>query len=164
VSSSFDVAAWTDFAVAVAGATAALAGLLFVAMSINVREIVADPALPPRAGGAVITLVTPLVCSILLLVPGQSDTVLGIELLVVGAAIGTALGTLLRRRSDAQGLATWAVGTGLPTALLVGSVLLAGFGVLTETLGGLHWLVVATIAAIAGGLLQAWVLLIEILR
>jgi len=31
-------------------------------------------------------------------------------------------------------------------------------------LGGLYWLPVAAVAALVGGLLQAWVLLIEILR
>jgi hypothetical protein len=42
--------------------------------------------------------------------------------------------------------------------------LLAGAGVLISGLGGLYWLPIATLAALLGSLLQAWVLLIEVLR
>jgi modulator of FtsH protease len=68
---------WQDFAVGVAGAAAALAGLLVVAISINVREILASRYLPPRAGGALVMLTTPLVLGLLLLIPGQSVDVPG---------------------------------------------------------------------------------------
>ena len=45
--------AWTNFFVAMAGATAALSGLLIVAMSVNIRQLLASPSLPARAGAAI---------------------------------------------------------------------------------------------------------------
>ncbi|HEY6566823.1 MAG TPA: hypothetical protein VI341_04810 [Actinomycetota bacterium] len=162
----YSVAAWHDFAIAVAGASAALAGLLFVAMSINVKEIVADPHLPPRAAGAVVTLSTPMVFSILLLDPVQSSSALGVELIVLAILVGVALGAMLRPRRGGQGRVDikWVGGNALPSVLLVGSILLAGVGILSTSVRGLAWLTLAAIAAIFGGLLQAWVLLIEIRR
>ena len=49
--SAYDPHAWTEFAVAAAGAAAVLAGLVFVAVSINldkVLEVRAFPAGPER--------------------------------------------------------------------------------------------------------------------
>jgi modulator of FtsH protease len=43
--------AWFEFGVGVLGAAAALSGLLFVAMSINIERILALRTLPPRAAG-----------------------------------------------------------------------------------------------------------------
>jgi hypothetical protein len=71
VDAGLDPAAWSDFAVAVAGAAAALSGLLFVAVSINLSRILAFSNLPARAAQTLIMLVTPLVVSLLVLIPAQ---------------------------------------------------------------------------------------------
>jgi hypothetical protein len=166
VGNSYDVSAWHDFATAVAGASAALAGLLFVAMSINVNAILSDAHLTPRAGAAVITLTTPVTFSVLVLVPGQTDVLLGVELVAFGVVVGIALAASLRRgrRGQTALFVPWLLGTAGPSALVAVSIVLAGVGTITTSIGGLSWLAVATVAAIYGGLVQAWVLLIEILR
>ena len=163
---AYDAQLWTDFAVAAAGSAAALAGLLVVAVSINLREIIAAPRLPGRAGSALITLTAPLITALFLLIPGQSDDALALELIMLGLVLGFLLGLfnwpvhLPPQRTYRQ----WLYGNAIPVILLVGPMILAGAGLLIESLGGLYWLPVAVIAAIVGGLAQAWVLLIEILR
>jgi hypothetical protein len=56
----YEPEAWFEFGVGIIGAAAALAGLLFVAMSINIERILALPKLPSRAGGNVVLFVLPL--------------------------------------------------------------------------------------------------------
>ena len=54
--STYSIEAWSDFAVMTGGASAALAGLLIVAMSINVEQILAFADLPERAAAALISV------------------------------------------------------------------------------------------------------------
>ncbi len=79
---------WHDFFLAQAGAAGVLTGLVFVGVSINLPKIVSDPGsgLPGRAAEALILLVGVLTASILLLVPGQGQLMVGAEVLVVGLA------------------------------------------------------------------------------
>ncbi len=78
---------WHDFFIAEVGASAALIGLLFVAISINLERILKYPWLPPRAAQVLITLMGVLLTSSIALVPGQSNVALGIELIAVNALI-----------------------------------------------------------------------------
>ena len=77
VTSAYQAEAWADFGVAVAGAGAALAGLLFVALSINLERILAGHRVTARAGHTLMLLAAPLVIALLLLIPGQSESALG---------------------------------------------------------------------------------------
>ncbi len=162
----YDIEAWHEFAVMIGGAAAALAGLLIVAMSINIDQILKYDSLPARAAAALITMLSPLVVAVVLLVPGQPDEVLGIEL----AAIGVLLGIILVGRlgygpaRGGQTVRQWLLGTAGPLAVLVLSLVLAGVGIGTGTIGGLVWLAPAVLAAVLSGTAQAWVLLVEIRR
>jgi hypothetical protein len=96
---AYEASEWSELFVGVAGASAALAGLLFVAVSINVERIVQFRGLPERALEALVLLLGVLVISIIGLIPGQGHVALGIELLVTSLAAGVAVLVLTRRQS-----------------------------------------------------------------
>jgi len=73
---------WSDFFVATAGAAAALAGLIIVAMTVNVSVILAIPSMSSRAGATIGTLVLVVVSAAAGLIPQQSAPMLGAEILV----------------------------------------------------------------------------------
>ena len=159
---------WSDFAVGIAGAAAALAGLLFVAISINLQQILALPGLTSRAGLSLVQLAAPMFFAVAVLIPGQPSWALGVELLVIGVAIGPLLARLagLRRRPAEQPVWSWVVSGVAPAALLTLGSLLAGISLVADLpgLGGLYWLPVGIASALVGALTNAWVLLVEIVR
>lgn len=162
---------WESFAVAHVGASAALLGLVFVGISINLRDIVGSGQLVHRAAEAVVLLGSVLFASTLVLIPGQSRGALSAELLVLAGALfavlfffqlgavvqpvdpdnpGPPRGSLAARRV-----------LGLGSAILIA---VAGVSLAAEVGGGLYWWPVAILAAYLGALLNAWILLVEILR
>src|SRR3954469_21335169 len=99
---AFDIKAWSDYGVAIVGAAAVLVGLLFVAVSVNSAWFSSSTTHRGRAGQALVLFVVPLVTGILMLIPGQSTTALGIELAAFGFLVGRvflALGSRCPRSS-----------------------------------------------------------------
>ncbi|GAA1400832.1 hypothetical protein GCM10009613_58260 [Pseudonocardia kongjuensis] len=156
---------WTDFGVAVTGAGAALIGLLFVSMSINIRLIVDTAELPARSGFAVLLLVLPTLSAMLLTVP-QGPAAYGVQLLVLSAVLGPGVLYLARpgARPPQQAVAVRLVSTVLPAAVTVGGIAAAGALLVAGRPAGAYGIVVATVGAIGGALVSTWVLLVEILR
>jgi hypothetical protein len=97
---AFDIEAWSDYGLAVVGGAAALTGLLFVAVSVNSAWFSSSQAHRGRAGQALVLFVVPVVTGILLLIPGQSTTTLGIETAVCGLLVGRVLLMLHRITSS----------------------------------------------------------------
>src|SRR2546421_3861143 len=83
---------WSEFATAHVGASAALLGLVFVGLTINLREVVHSRWLVNRAAEAVILLGSALATATAVLVPGQRRGGPSAELIALGAAT---LGILL---------------------------------------------------------------------
>ena len=104
--------------------------------------------------------------SLVLLIPGQSDVAVGIELLAISAVVVPAFGVLAKpgTRAPEQPRVSWLGTNVVPSAIVALAPAVAAIGLFTESLGGLYWLPVAVALALAAGLVNAWVLLVEILR
>jgi hypothetical protein len=166
VSTAYNAGAWSGFGESVATAAAALAGLLFIAVSINLRQILEAKGLPSRAAQTLILFGTPLVTAILVVVPGQSGLLLGLELLATGLVIGTAQTYLDLKtvRNEQETVQRRLIGRVFPALISCGCLAIAGATLIGHAGGGLYWLVPSVIAAIVFGLSNVWVLLVEILR
>jgi hypothetical protein len=77
-------AGWDNFLVAQIGASSALLGLLFVAVSINLSRILQYRQRPTRAAEALVALFSVLVASTFALVPAQSELAYGVEIAATG--------------------------------------------------------------------------------
>jgi len=156
---------WSEFLVAGAGATAALAGLIIVAMSVNVDLIITIPGMTSRAAAAIALLVIGTIALLAGLIP-QSLVAYGLEVLVLGTAAAVfaadSMVKVLRARGGAtlgEAIAKTAVGIIPAGAFLVGgAVLVAG------NPEGAIGVAVGTLTAIAVSVVNAWVVLVEIKR
>jgi hypothetical protein len=167
---AYDPGAWHDLFVAAAGAAAALSGLIFVAVSINLRDIFAlekkigSTYLTGRALESLVALLIVLAISLVGLDPGISRALFAGFLLfcAAGSVVSPIRATLAQRSSHVK-----------PTAynlrrflslLLVAVYSVTGATLLAQAGGGLHWLPFAFVLAITIAASNAWILLVEVLR
>jgi modulator of FtsH protease len=166
-----DLGTWVPFFTAAAGASAALVGLLIVAMSVNVESIVKIASMPSRAAATISSLSIVVVISVLALIPGLGARWLGVVVLVCAlGAVGFAVDSMVRLLRDAQGhteittplerVLRAIVGVIPVVVCAVGGVLLligvAGAGLVLTAVG----FALAFLVAV----LNTWVILIEIRR
>ena len=135
-----------------------------VAISINIERILRYPGLPERGLVTLLLLLGVLVVSLLLLEPRLSRTTVGIELLVEGVVITVTVAALTLSSRPREGEESY-----LASALLLAGIgtvpfVVAGVSFLAESWGGMSWVLSGFVAAIVGAMINAWVLLVEILR
>jgi hypothetical protein len=159
-----EAAHWSDFLVATAGTAGALAGLLFVALSINLARILELPGISGRAGETILLLAVVLVGALFALVPQLPAARLGWMFLLLWL-LAWAEPTLrqLRELRRPQ-YRTYTVQRLVLYQLATLPLLLAGLSLHGYLAGGLQWFALAVVLSIAVALLNAWVLLVEILR
>jgi len=156
---------WSELYVAIAGAAAALLGLLFVAVSINLEQVLGIAWLPLRAGETLGVLVVLLATAVFVLVPGQPPTALGLELIGTGLLLMVSDGVLRVRRGRPPGAPARSIVVPAVIVACTGVPLVAaGASLLADAGGGLYWTGPALLAGFAGAVFNAWVLLVEILR
>ena len=156
---------WGEFFLATAGASAALAGLIIVAMSVSVELIVAIPGMPSRAASAIALLVITTVVSLAGLIPEQSLVLYGIETVVLGAgALAISLDAMVRviraRATPVPSSAARTIIAVVPAACFVGG----GILLITGSAVGASLIAFGSITAILASVVIAWVILIEIKR
>jgi modulator of FtsH protease len=162
----YDPATWEAFFTAITGAAAALTGLLFVAVSINLDNILKGTTmLPTRAAETLAILLFVLISSALALVP-QDVELLGAEILVITVPLTaiTVRNQLKYWRQNPDSPLLWSVSrmTASSVALVPGTI--AGVSLATHWNGGFYWLVPTALLGIVGAVYSAWVLLVEIVR
>jgi hypothetical protein len=159
-------AAWMTFFAVEVGACASLAGLVIVAISINLRRILEFPQLPGRAAEMLIVLVGALLVCSFGLMPGQSLRVFGFEVLTVGILM-TLAPIVIQARSIAvmktQPL-TWWLWRHLVALTASVPVAIGGIHLAAGASAGMYWLAAGVLLTLAGTVWNAWVLLVEILR
>jgi hypothetical protein len=156
---------WTDFNVAMLGATAALAGLVIVAASVNIREIITSGTLTPRLAAGISALVLALIVSGLALIPEIDPRWLGVLIVVATAIAGSfqinATRVIARdpATEDHARVAKSVIGF-LPIIayLAAGALLAAGQTV------GLLLAAAGALLAIVSAILISWIVLVEVLR
>jgi len=160
------MAGWADFFVAEVGASAALAGFVIVAISINLTRIIAYPWLPGRAAETLV---------------GAHRGSGGFELYACpGPAAGSACDRAFyhgrRDVADAHdhpnpylarrggGTAPLAGGALRFVSLFQRPILIAGALMLKGDPNAIAWMVPGIIVSLVATVINAWVLLVEIVR
>ena len=159
---------WSDYNVAIVGAAGALAGLLIVALSVNIAQVVSSRQLIARAASSIAGLLLAVVACAIGLIPGQPALAYGVEIVIAAVIAGAfgvhAIGPIMAADNGAPNLAARllkiAVGL-LPAAL-------AAAGGITVLVGGidagLALVAASALVAIVGSVFLAWVALVEVLR
>ena len=160
---AYEPSEWTDFFVAAAGASAALAGLVFVAVSINIDRILKLEGVPERALETVLTLLGVVLVSLTSLMPGLSNDALGALLLVVSLSL-VAVAVQINRHSHIPADGEAHISRHFLRAMATLPVLVGAISLLAGTGGGLYWIAAAVLLATLAAVINAWVLLVEILR
>lgn len=161
-----DLTEWHELFTASAGASAALVGLIIVAMSVNIEVIVKYAALPSRAAATISALTLVVVVSIAALIPKLPDVAFGLIAGVLGlVALAFSIDSAVRIVRDSAApsalamVAKSSVGIIDSLPFVVGGVLLCfGNG------SGVFWVAAGILLVFIGSILNAWVLLVEIRR
>jgi len=156
---------WSEFNVAMAGATAALAGLVIVAASVNIAEIVKSRTLTARLLAGIAALLLALVVSALGLIPGIDGSWFGAATIVatlLAAVFQVHATRLIAHDPSPEDRAR-------PLKYLVGflpiaAYLVAGILAWSGHPAGLYLAAAGCLLAIASAIVVSWVALVEVLR
>ncbi len=157
--------AWREFFLGELGASAALAGLLFVALSINLESILAIAGMAERGAQALVLLLAIVVISSFGLAPMPLQA-FGISV-TVGAFAFLAFSWFLESRAigkaDPRHRRFRIFNTGMQQLALAPYVV-AGIMLALEREAGAYWLLAGVIVSFVKAVADAWVLLVEIKR
>jgi hypothetical protein len=157
---------WDDFFTAEVGAAAALTGLIFVGISINLQRILGLPTIANRALQALLMLLAILGVESLLLVPNQPAFDQGIEIVALAIVTAVVLNAIELRswrvieQRFYEKFATHTLELQVPWAL----TLVGGLALLGNDPWALYLFVPASLASFLIALIEAWVITVEILR
>ncbi len=155
--------AWTNFFITAAGASAALAGLVIVAVSVNISRILSFPHLPARAAASPPLPALILVASMTALIPQGERWFSGC--FSVGTALacsGQDVGRCYEREENRPRHMETVLGVTLGRVKRFPSA--SGLMLAASDAVGLNWMAGGVIAVFICSMINTWVLLVEILR
>jgi hypothetical protein len=154
---------WEAFGTVMGGATGALLGLLFAAVSIRAEPIARSDELRSRSAETMALLSTGLLPSALLTVPGQAKWELGAEFLGPGL-VTTGVGIVLDRRAGSGTGNAFAqvLDAANPTSVTCALLFAVGVVLALGHRWGLYLLVPALFAVFVGGVINAWLILVRL--
>jgi hypothetical protein len=157
---------WANYFIATAGAAAALTGLIFVAVSLNLKRILSVNHLPGRALGSLVLLANILFVSCFCLIPGESFLRLGGEVLVFGIIIWFIVGRMdIKMYIDVEKQYKKHYLQNLFfSQLAVLPYLAGGIFLIMKSTFGFQLIVLGITFSFIKSLVDSWVLLVEINR
>jgi hypothetical protein len=161
---------WNNFFMAEAGASAALAGLVFVGISINLTKIMSYPHLPQRALDAIVVLALVLLVSCLMLIPDQSSLLMAFEILVISIAawVLTSYPSIAGRKKVPAQYVIWTRLAFVYKQCAILPFIAGGIamfpGVSQDVSLALALIAVGSMVCFIVGLMNSWILLVEINR
>lgn len=156
---------WTEFHVAMVGATAALAGLVIVASSVNIAQIIKATTITARLAAAIAALVLAIVVGGVALIPDVSAMWFGVAVLTatVGAAGFQLHAALVIARDRDPGTRTRGPKAALGF-LPIAAYGAAGIVVFVNPPAAFALAAVGCLSAIVVAIVVSWVALVEVLR
>jgi len=155
---------WANYFLATAGAAAALTGLIFVSVSLNLKRILSFKHLPGRALGSLVLLTNNLFISSFCLIPGQSFFSLGLEILIFDVIIWLSVTMMDITVTIEKKYRKHYFRNIFFTQIAVLPYLVAAVCLLLKSDLGFYWLVAGITFSFVKSLLDSWVLLVEINR
>jgi hypothetical protein len=161
--SAYDAGAWHDFFVTAGTGAAALTGLLFVALSIQLDRILGHPEHRFRARGNFFGLTLVMVMALVVLMPSLNGTWLGLGLIVPNLTAAAVNSWHIRRILPTffSGSIIFPLRVGLSYVLILMGII-GGVSVMVDAGGGLIWPAIESIGMLLIALLGAWSLLVGV--
>lgn len=161
--SAYDAAAWHDFFVTAGTGAAALTGLLFVALSIQLDRILGHPEHRFRARGNFFGLTLVMVMALVVLMPSLNNRWLGLGLIVPNLTAAVVNGWHIRGVLPTffSGSIVFPLRVGLSYVLILSGVY-GGISVMVGAGGGLLWPAIESIGMLLIALLGAGSLLVGV--
>ena len=164
---------WSNFFIATASASAALTGLIFVGVSINLKKILDQKGLPDRALISLILLRNILMISLYLLLPGQLAYPQGLGITMISLLAWVVISSIdwkVQQNKELPYRQHYTLNMILNQVALLPCII-CGLLVLSQnttidwppTHYG-YWLVFAILFSFVKSVIDAWVLLVEIHR
>jgi modulator of FtsH protease len=156
VATAYSPGEWGNFAIGLTTASGALTGLVFVAVSIRVRDVLDDPFHRRRTESTFVILLATLTASLLLLIPSQGRVAVGLEMLLIGVVLvyrAVHTWAVVRASLRREAVISYAIGLFAHMLLCLGAISL-----LAEAGGGLYIVAGALVLELIRALSDIWVL------